>query len=280
MQGEHPAQLKKNKMLTSAVLLPFGGFHKCPLLLPLGGSRLPAHNRGSAGPTWGSLSPKGSPWPNQLLQTPAEQGKSSFGKPKSQTQHQRKGWSRNCLLSTDLTFPHHRLQVMQHFVLFLVSFTLAKRKPRNCRKYRFIPQNPRDEEQQQQPWPGAGCAVSSADPDSEHQGNQHWAKPPWMKLLLIPKQRWNCHAEETCSVLTQSSSREPAEHNTDFSGKTSLQREKKTLIPLWKAASNAGFGILTRQYTKQMSTLLSPKRGQKGTRTIPLGKNSTLQLKP
>lgn len=56
MQGEHPAQLKKHKMLTSAVLLPFGGFLKCPLLLPLGGSRLPAHNRGSAGPTWGSLS--------------------------------------------------------------------------------------------------------------------------------------------------------------------------------------------------------------------------------
>lgn len=33
MQGEHPVQLKKNKMLTSAKLLHFGGFHNCTLLL-------------------------------------------------------------------------------------------------------------------------------------------------------------------------------------------------------------------------------------------------------
>lgn len=83
--------------------------------------------------------------------------------------------SRNCLLSTDLTFLHHRLQVMDHFVFLLVSFTRAKRKPRNCRKYSFIPHNHRirewDEEQQMQPCQVAGSAVSSPDPDFQHQGN-------------------------------------------------------------------------------------------------------------
>lgn len=86
-------------------------------------------------------------------------------------------------------------------------------------------------------------------------------------LLFIPKKRWNCNAEETCSVLTQWSSREPAEHNTDlffFQAKhLSKGEKKKTLIPLWKAASNAGFGILTRQVHKTDEHTPFSKEGTK-----------------
>lgn len=87
MQGEHPVQLKKNKMLTSAVLLPFGGFHKSPLLLPLGGSRLPAHNRGLC---WAHMGifvlghPKGHHDPTSSFKHQQNTGKSSFGKAKLQ----------------------------------------------------------------------------------------------------------------------------------------------------------------------------------------------------
>lgn len=59
--------------------------------------------------------------------------------------------SRNCLLSTELTFHIRHCRPC----ITLSSFTLAKRKPRNCRKHSFIPNNQRirewDEKQQMQP---------------------------------------------------------------------------------------------------------------------------------
>lgn len=76
MQGEHPVQLKENKMLTSAMFLHFGAFHKSTLLLtpaalghsgcpsPGEGSRPSAHNRRLCWGIFGDVcpgGPKGSP---------------------------------------------------------------------------------------------------------------------------------------------------------------------------------------------------------------------------
>lgn len=255
-------------MLTSATLLHFGHFTTALCCSPLqlrdtrsvqALGKVPASlltTGASAGPIWGYLSwgtpqrhhdPTSSikhqqktgkscfwnprlPFPPAAFPTPAIPGiRGTAGAAPSHDWEQElppEHWPHT---STSGTTAHGSLCPPSH---------LQKRKPNNCRKYIFIPHNQRirewDEEQQMQPCQVAGLAVPSPDPDFKHQGNHHWAKHSRKKLLFIPEKRWNCNAEETCSVLTQWSSREPAEHNTDSSGKTSLQRKKTFSFPSGK----------------------------------------------
>lgn len=139
--------------------------------------------------------------------------------------------SRNCLLSTDLTLPHQRLQLMDHFILFLVSFTLAKRKPRNCRKYSFIPHKRRirewDEEQQLQPCRVADFAVSSPDPDFKHQPNFQG------RNCSSSQRRGGIAMQKKPALFLLNEAAENQLSTTQiFSGKTSLQRKNNPYSPL------------------------------------------------